>query len=42
MVYSASVRLLGLTKSRKEDFMVLWPELLASGVVEIHSSLRDV
>jgi len=42
VVYSASVRLLGLTKSPKENFIVLWPKLLASGVVEIHSSLRDV
>jgi len=40
-IYSAAVRLLGLTKSRKEDFLVLWPDLLARGTVEIHSSLRD-
>jgi hypothetical protein len=42
VVRSAVVRLLKVTRSRREDFAVLWPELLADNAVEIHTSLRDI
>lgn len=41
-VYSAVVRLLNITRSSRDDFMVLWPELLAAEVVEIRQNLRDI
>lgn len=41
-IRSAVGRLLNLTNSSRDDFMVLWPELLAANVVEIRTYLRDV
>ena len=41
-VRSAVSRLLNVPNLRREDFMILWPELLAANVIEIRPNLRDI
>jgi|ERR1039457_2687718 hypothetical protein len=41
-IYSAVTRLLNMPKAGREDFLILWPELLAADAVEIRSSPRDL